>query len=93
MQNELSTITIADHGPTSSGPEAMRVVQLATLAAGLRLEIRAPGLKLSRHGSALKFAKQFTGLRTNDRTKQLEAVNTLLETARSRVAYVDTRTA
>lgn len=71
------------------GPKAVNVFRLASLASGLKLELKCPGMKLSRHGSALKFAKQITGLKTNDRAKQLARVELMLKQAHTEVIHID----
>jgi len=59
------------------GPDAVRAYGLRVLISGLNLEIRAPGLRFSRGQSALSQAKALTGLKTNDRAKQVEALTRL----------------
>jgi hypothetical protein len=59
------------------GSDAVQSFALKVLASALRLEIRCPGLKASRV-SALKQAKSITGLKTNDRAKQLVEVERLM---------------
>lgn len=91
----LDTIRIGESGEASSftGRKAVEVFRLATLASALRLEIRCPGMKMSRHLSALAAAKQHTGLKTNDRQKQLERVLVMLDQAKTEVLYVDSNPA
>ena len=72
------------------GEKAIAVLRLASLAAGLKLEIRCPGLKMSRRLTALQAAKLTTGLKTNDRAKQLEVIEHLLEELKKQVTYVET---
>jgi hypothetical protein len=72
---------------SATGPEAVRAFGLRVLASGLKLEIKCPGLKMSRV-SALAQAKQVTGLRTNSRALQLAAVELLLADAVSKCAVV-----
>jgi hypothetical protein len=85
----MDHIIVAEHSTSMVGPKAVDVFRLAVLVNGLKLEIRCPGMKLSRHGSALAFAKQITGLKTNDRRKHLERVELMLEQAKREVLYVE----
>ena len=71
------------------GRDAVEVFRLATLISGLRLELKCPGMKMSRHMSALKAAKTITGLKTNDRAKHLARAELMLEQAKSQVVYVE----
>jgi len=93
MENGLKpmdTIEVREGGSIScDGPKAVNVFRLATLVSGLKLEMKCPGLKLSRHGSALKFAKPITGLKTNDRAKHVARAELMLEQAKTEVVYVD----
>jgi len=84
----MDTIKTTDACTVMQGRKAVAVFTLAALAAGLRLEMRCPGMKMSRHLSALAAAKARTGLRTNSRAKQLERVLLMLEQAKSEVVYV-----
>jgi hypothetical protein len=87
---QIGKITVHATGSVScDGLPAVQVFRLVTLASGLKLEMKCPGLKLSRHGSALKFAKPITGLKTNDRAKHLERVELMLEEARKHVVYLN----
>lgn len=87
----LDTIQIGASGDATSftGRKAVEVFRLATLASGLKLEISCPGMRMSRHITALKAAKQLTGLKTNDRAKQLVRVLLMLEQAKSEVLYIE----
>lgn len=85
MQNNTGTITVAPYATILEGPGAINIMRLATLASGLRLEMK--GLRLSRGRSCLAIAKQTTGLRTNNRAAQLAAVELLLEVQRGTVAH------
>lgn len=78
----------ASSGISCVGRPAVEVFRLAALVQGLKLEIKSPGLKMSRHGSALKFAKQITGLKSNDRAVQLARAEMMLEEARGHVVHV-----
>jgi hypothetical protein len=51
----------AGGGTSITGRGGVDVFQLLVLANGLELEMKCPGMKLTRLGSALKFAKQRTG--------------------------------
>ena len=48
--------------------------QLVLIKNGLQLEIKCPGLRMSRHITALQAAKRTTGLRTNKRDVQLARI-------------------
>lgn len=86
----IGTITVENGEARSfTGRDAVEVYRLATLISGLRLELKCPGLKLSRHGSALQFAKQITGLKTNNRAKHIARAELMLEAAKRAVVYVD----
>lgn len=63
---------------TCDGPDAVRAFALRVLAGALKLELRCPGIKASRM-SALKQAKQVTGLKSNKREVQLAEVERLLK--------------
>lgn len=65
-------------GMTIEGPKAMELYKLLTLKSGLCLEINCRGMVMSRHGSALKFAKQVTGLRSNNRHAHLVVVERMI---------------
>jgi hypothetical protein len=88
---ETGIIEITDHATSMRGPQAVNVYKLAMLIQGLKLELRCPGLKFSRFGSALKFAKRETGLKTNDRAKHVGRLELMLEQAKTEVVYVDSR--
>lgn len=66
----------------------IRVVQLAALVSGLKLEINCPGMRMSRHITALQAAKAITKLKTNDRKKHLVIAESMLEEAKAQTAYV-----
>lgn len=85
----MDHIEITPSHTSCVGKDAVQVFRLAALASGLRLEIRCPGLKMSRHISALAAAKKITGLKTNKRQVQLERVELMLEQAKTQVVYVD----
>jgi hypothetical protein len=70
-------------GVSYNGPDAVNVFRLALVIRGLHAE--SNGMRLTRGRSALSVAKQLTGLRTNDRAKQSEAVERLLEEAKAKV--------
>ena len=84
----MDHIKIGDGSTSFVGPHAVDVMRLATLISGLRFELRCPGIKISKHGSALKFAKSITGLKTNDRQKHLDRAMLMLEAAKREVVYV-----
>lgn len=69
-----------------NGKDAIEVFRIAALISALRLEQK--GITVRRGFSALKMAKQFTGLRTNLREKQIERLKFILEQAKSKVVYV-----
>jgi len=71
------------------GRKAVEVFRLAALVSGLQLEIKCPGMKMSRHMSALAAAKTVTGLRTNNRLKHLARAEIMLEQAKTEVIYLD----
>jgi len=86
----LDTITHYGNGGASLvGPKAIDVMRLATLLSGLKFELRCPGMKMSRVGSALKFAKPLTGLKTNDRAKHIERIEMMLAQAHREVLHID----
>jgi hypothetical protein len=86
----LDTIEIGATGGVSCvGPKAVNVFRLASLVSMLRLELKCPGLRMSRHMSALQAAKTITGLKTNNRAKHLERAEIMLEQAKSEVLYVE----
>jgi hypothetical protein len=89
---ETGIIEIADSHTSMQGPKAVNVYRLAMLIQGLKFELKCPGLKFTRLGSALKFAKVETGLRTNDRAKHVARLELMLEQAKSEVIYVDSQT-
>lgn len=81
--------TIESHGNggmSFSGRDAVEVFRLASMISALKLE--AKGIRMSRGVSVLKIAKQTTGLRTNDRMKQAERLQVMLDNAKSAVLYV-----
>ena len=86
----MDYITTRENGEVSSmvGRDAVEVARLAVILSGLRLEIRCPGMKLTRHMSALAAAKQATGLRTNKREVQLARIELMLKAAKRAVVYV-----
>lgn len=85
----LGRIERSEHGAvTFSGRPAVDLFALTTLRRALELEIRSPGLRLSRRISALKAAKQRTGLKTNDRRTHLARVLVMIEEARARCVTV-----
>ena len=77
------------HAVSFEGPDAVKVYQLSVLASSLRFEIRCPGMRVSRHVSALQAAKKCTGLKTNDLELQLDRVERLLENAKRSIIVVD----
>jgi hypothetical protein len=87
----LGVITTTPQGEAQGfqGEKAVEVFRLATLISGLQLELRCPGMKMSRHMSALSAAKGITGLRTNNRQVQLERARIMLEQAKTEVIYVE----
>jgi hypothetical protein len=86
----MDSIQIKNGAATNMvGPKAVDVFRLAALVSGLRLELKCPGMKMSRHLSALAAAKTITGLRTNDRAKHLARAEIMLEQAKTEVVYVD----
>jgi len=62
-----------------TGPEGMQAFRMRTIITGLKFEMNCPGMKLTRGPSCLAHAKQLTGLKTNDRAKQLARMEMLLE--------------
>lgn len=71
-----------------TGPKGMDAYRLRVLASGLKLEMKCPGLKMSRIG-ALAAAKRVTGLKSNSRAKHLEAVEAMLAAAVSECQVVN----
>jgi hypothetical protein len=59
-----SKIEFAENGEAEAfvGKTAVSVYALATAKAFLGLEIRHPGMKMSRHGSALNLAENLSGM-------------------------------
>jgi hypothetical protein len=87
---QLDTIELtANGGGSFTGPDAVNVYRLATLVSGLQLEITCPGMRISRHFSALQAAKRITGLKTNNRAKHLERAKIMLAQAKTQVLYVE----
>ena len=70
-------------------PRAAEVFRLAAARTALRLEINCPGLRVSRHGSAVKLARQLTGLKTHDMELLLSRIERLLECAHRSVIVVN----
>lgn len=58
-----------------TGP-GIEVFRLVSLKSALRIELA--GMKVRSGFSALKIAKTVTGLKTNDRSKQIEAIDAKL---------------
>ena len=89
MSTNASVIRHGSHGGyTATGPAAIELVALIHLKAALNLEIKCPGLRMSRRMSALAAAKRWTGLSTNDRTKHLERIEEMLAEVNTRVVHV-----
>jgi hypothetical protein len=89
MAQEIGTIEHGSRGGyMASGRPAVDLIALIHLKSALKLEINCPGLRMSRHMSALKAAKTRTGLRTNDRAAHLARVEAMIEEANSRVIHV-----
>jgi hypothetical protein len=65
---------------TGNGIELYRLI---VLQSGLELELQVPGMRMSRHMTALQAAKRITGLKTNDRAKHLTKVCEMIDTARA----------
>lgn len=53
----------------ATGPVAVEAFRFRVLISGLRLEMRCPGMKVSRGVSCVALAKRATGLKTNNREK------------------------
>jgi hypothetical protein len=85
----MDTIAYNQSSTSFVGRDAVEVFRLAALASSLSLEMK--GLRLSRHVSALAVAKQTTGLKTNNRAKQLERVLEMLDELKGKVEIVDAR--
>lgn len=84
----MDRIELHSHGSTSFvGETAVDVFRLTVLISSLRLELKT-GMKMSRGMSALKAAKRITGLKTNDRAKQIARAELMLENARRSVVVI-----
>lgn len=59
------------------GPEAQEAMRLRTILVGLKAE--SQGIQLTKGVSALRLAKEVTGLRTNNRETQAARVQLLLD--------------
>lgn len=84
---ELSSNFTEGGGASFIGRDAVEVFRLASLISAIRLESK--GIRLSRGLSALKIAKVTTGLRTNNRDKQIARLQIMLENAKRAVTYVE----
>lgn len=84
---KTASITVAQGSTTYSEAPATRVYALKTLITGIKLE--ATGMKLTRGASCLSRAKAITGLRTNDRQKQTEALMAKIRELMQDVALVE----
>lgn len=80
----MNTITsLPGGGIVCEGPKAVSMFQLLALKSALNLEIRCPGLTLSRRGSALSVAKRITGLKSNKREVHIARIEQMIaETAK-----------
>lgn len=83
----MNTVTVSPSATSFDGPEAVEIFRLAALVSSLKLEMK--GLRLSRHISALAVAKRTTGLKTNDRAKQLARVLEMLDVQKMKCEYVE----
>jgi hypothetical protein len=86
----MDTIELrANGGGAFDGPDAINVFRLASFVSGLQLEINCPGMRISRHITALQAAKRITGLKTNSRAKHLERAKLMLAQAKTQVLYIE----
>lgn len=85
--DSIGVIDVQPSHTAITGRPAIELYALLQLRSGLKLELRCPGMKFSRMGSALKFAKQRTGLRTNDRAKHIERLDLMIEELRAHVIW------
>lgn len=69
------------------GPKAIEALRLRTILVGLKSE--AQGMRLTRHVSCTKLAKELTGLRTNDRAKLGAAIQMKLDAVVAECLVVD----
>lgn len=83
---QLDTIRIHEDGSGSfNGEDAVNVFKLALIANSLKIELAFPQFKLT----ALKAAKEMTGLKTNNRAVQLDRILVMLEQAKTQVVYLE----
>ena len=87
--SKIGVVEHSDSGTSFSGENAVDLYRLILLKSGLKLEMKCPGMKMSRHISALKAAKQITGLRSNDRAVQLATVEQMIARAEGKVVHVE----
>lgn len=70
-----------------TGEKAVDAFALRALIVALKFELNCPGMKMSRI-SALKVAKQRTGLKTNNRALQIQRLKLMMEQTVSECAVV-----
>lgn len=76
-----------DGGMVVSGEKAIKLYQLVSLRATLKLQ-RDTGMRPNRHVNPRAIAKKLTGLKTNDFNKLLEAVDRHIEAQQVKVVHV-----
>lgn len=84
----MNNATITNHGNggvSFVGPEAVEVFRLVILKNALKLEIKCPGIQMSRGMSALRAAKGVTGLKSNKREVHLAKVEQMIVEAQKLV--------
>jgi len=69
------------------GPQAIEAYRIKVLISGLKLEMS--GMRVSRGVNCLKLAKQLTGLKTNDRERQIYRLQHIFNNALSKVLIVE----
>lgn len=80
------SITVTEGATIVEGPKGMALYRLMSLKSALGLESK--GIKVARGVNARKIAKQETGLKTNDYTKLIEAVQAKIDVLNPQVPRV-----
>jgi hypothetical protein len=81
-------ITITQTMTCYDGPETVQVMRLQTLISGIKLEIRIPGMRVSRGVNCHKIAKQDYGCK-GDRKACLEQLLEILALKLTQTVVVD----
>jgi hypothetical protein len=89
MADERGTIKHWDGGGSMiTGKAGINYYRLLVVRQGLRAELRLPGLRMTRHVSALQAAKSLTGLKTHNRELQLARIDQMIEEAEKLIDHV-----